>query len=418
MHLAFRTLTVFLMFPLLMSCGSPASPGGSATSQSSAAKSGGTDDAWQSVLQAARSEGKLLVYTQSFTGTEATSIAEEFRDKTGLELDFISAAGNILVQRYQTEIQSGQTSADIIEGSPQFLTESRKSGIFVSLKDKPLPTFREPAEVWRVQPSFMGEEMDVLVSRPSKQEGHITINTKLLQPADYPISYQDLATNPKFRGKVGFNDPKVTGNVAAVFVRQGYVGKAMTLSDVWNLINLQQATTFARPGDQEAAVARGEMAVAIGVGNERLLGAAQADAPIKLLAFPDVPIVGFPQIVGMVRTASHPNSAMVFLNWMFSKDGQDFIKKLKGSDDGPRRDVPSYVPDLLRGEVAGGGKKGPSMVASAAQSLLGSDLFASGVFQELTDGISLPDFERKANAFISDWEIKQGGRPGGEAITE
>jgi ABC-type Fe3+ transport system substrate-binding protein len=377
-----------------------------------------TGDPWQQVLAAAKGEEQLLVYAQAFTGNDAAKIAEDFRARTGVNMDFISAAGNVLIQRYQTETQAGQRSGDIIEGSPQFLTAARLQGIFTPLKDKPLPFLKEPAEVWRVPPSFLGEEMDALVSRPGKSEGHITVNTRLMSPAEYPISYQELATNPKFKGKVAFNDPKATGNVAAVFVRQGYVGKSLTLKDMWSLFSEQQVATFGRPGEQEGAVARGEASIAIGVGSERLLGLAEANAPFKLLAFPDTPMVGFPQMMGVTRTASSPNSALVFINWYYSKEGQEFVKKLIGSDDGPRRDVPSYVPDALKAEVVGGGKRGPNMVTSAAQALLGSDLYASGIFQELTDGISFADFERKATTFIADWESKRGGRPGGDVVMQ
>jgi iron(III) transport system substrate-binding protein len=390
--------------------GPAAAPGGSQSGQTAGSS------AWQEIVDKAKTEGTLLVYAQWFTGTEATSIAEEFKRVSGIPVDFITGNGAVLVQRYLTETKGGAPSADVIEGSPQFLSDLRRDGGFVPLKDKPLPILSDPPDAWRTQPTFMGEQIDVMVSRPTKADGHLTINTNLLKPADYPTSYHDLATNPKYKGKIAFNDPKTTGNVAALFVKQGYISKTMTLEDTWSFFNKQEAMLFPRPGDQEAAVARGEGAIAIGSGSDRLGSIAEAGAPIKVIAFADTPIVGFPQMMGVLKTGQRPNAAMVFMNWMSSREGQEYIKKLKGSDDGPRRDVPSYVPDLLKGEVVGGGKFGPIVVASPAQTVLGSELNNGDIFQRLTDKVPLADFESKVNASIKEWEDKQGGNTRGEIV--
>jgi iron(III) transport system substrate-binding protein len=407
----FRTSLAFSLTLLILATacmGGPAAPSGSQSGQ------GASSTGWQAILDKAKTEGTLLVYAQWFTGTEATTIAEEFKRVTGVPVDFITGNGAVLVQRYYTETKGGAPSADVIEGSPQFLSDLRREGGFIPLKDQPLPILKDPPDAWRTPPTFMGDTVDVVVSRPTKADGHLTINTNLLKPADYPTSYHDLATNPKYKGRIAFNDPKTTGNVAAHFVKQGYISKTMTLEDVWALFSRQEAMLFARPGDQEAAVARGEAWIALGSGSDRLGSIAEAGAPIKILAFAETPIVGFPQMMGLLKTGQRPNAGMVFINWMSSREGQEFIKKLKGSDDGPRRDVPSYVPDLLKGEVVGGGKFGPIVVASPVQTVLGAELNNADVFQKLTDGIPLAEFESRVNGLIKDWEGKQGGQTGGE----
>jgi iron(III) transport system substrate-binding protein len=399
----------------IAACSAPAGAPAPATPQASGAPTAveSADDGWQKIVAAAKNEGGLLVYTQAYTGNDAVAITREFQDKTGITADFISAAGDVLLQRYQSETKGGQPSADIIQGSPQFLIAGRAQGVFVPLKGKPLPIFREPASVWDAPPSFMGDAMDVMANLVGKTDGHITVNTSLLRPEDYPTSFHDLATNPKFIGKIGFNDPKVTGNVAAQFVKQGYLTDSISLHDLWSIYAVQHASTFARPGDQEAAVGRGEISVAIGAQSARLYDSVKAGAPIEILAFADVPVGGFPQILGVTAMAPHPNSALVFINWAFSKEGQTFLKQLQGTNDGPRNDVPSFVPEVLKSRVVGSGKKGPVIVASPLQAQLGSDLYASGVFQKLTDGIGAEDFESQATAWFKDWESKHGGPQNG-----
>ena len=41
------------------------------------------------------------------------------------------------------------------------------------------------------------------------------INTKLLQQADYPTSYHQLATDPKYRGKIAWVDPRLRATFPA-----------------------------------------------------------------------------------------------------------------------------------------------------------------------------------------------------------
>jgi hypothetical protein len=147
----------------------------------------------------------------------------------------------------------------------------------------------------------------------------------------------------------------------------------------------------------------------IGTSFGNLLQLAQANAPIKLLAFPNAPIVSNPSTMGVLKTAPHPNAALVFVNWFYSKEGQDFLVKQFQLPSGLRKDVASQVPTSLNAEVVGGGSLGPRVVLTAAQSQLAADLNGSGVFQKLTEGISQADFESQANAFITDWESKHGG---------
>ena len=44
-----------------------------------------------------------------------------------------------------------------------------------------------------------------------------------------------------------------------------------------------------------------------------MLQLAGANAPIKLLAFADTPVVSNPTTMGMLKSAAHPNAALVFI---------------------------------------------------------------------------------------------------------
>lgn len=393
-----------LIASLVVAC-APAAPAPTAGPTGSAP----ADAEWQKILDAAKQEGKLLVYAERFTGTEGTLINDEFSRLTGVTVDFINATGAVLVPRYQSEIKAGQPSADILEGSPLTMNTIRGEGGFLPLKDKPLPILRDPPSAWLVPLTFFGESLDVVVSRPAPMEGHIIVNTSLLPAADYPKSFREMATDPKYKGKIAWLDPSLSAAVTSFTVAQTYVGRSATLQDIWSLYNVQDAMTLPRSGDMEAAVGRGEAALATGLGSDRILSLAEANTPIKILAFPDAPLVSNPAMTGVLKTAQHPNAAMVFMNWVMSKDGQEFIKRMKKNNDSPRRDTPSYLADLLKGEVVGGGKRGPITFLSPAQGLMSAALHQAEIVQQVTKGISAADFEARITRFLSDWEAKNGG---------
>jgi iron(III) transport system substrate-binding protein len=387
---------------------------GSTTSPSNTA----TSPEWQKVLDAARQEGKVLVYAERFTGQEGTLINTEMQQRFGINVDIISATGAQLVPRYQQEVKAGQPSADFMEGSPTTLTALRSEETFVPLKDKPLPVLAEPAGVWLTGPTFFGDAMDVMVSRLGKMEGHYILNTRMVASGEEPKTFHDLATDPRFKGKIAWLDPRASAAVTSFLMQHSYATDNITLGEIWSLYQVQQVTTLARSGDQEAAVGRGEIALGLGLGSDRILSLAEADAPVKIMAFPERPLVSQPAMMGVTKTAQNPNAALVFMNWLMSKDGQDFIKKLKKNDDGIRRDVPSYLPDLLKGQVVGGGKKGPITLLSVDQSRLGNALHAAEIVQQLTAGISQAEFESKIRAFWTDYEQKNNsGQPIKNAVT-
>jgi len=398
-----RTISMIVAAALLAACG--------ATSPTSKPQAGASapNAAWQQVLDAAKAEGTLVVYHNLFPGAEGTKVADEFKAKTGVTVDFIGGLGAPLSQRIRTEVAGNTPSADVFEGSSQFLLPMQKDQFFISVKDK-VPALQESADTWRVHPGYMSETQELLVSRAMTQyPAHLTVNTSKLAASDYPTSYHDLAMNPKFKGKIGYVDPKTTGDTAAVFIRQGYVGQAYTIDDVWQLYANQQMMLFPGPGDHGAAAGRGEVAIAIGATYGNLLQLAGANAPIKLLAFADTPVVSNPTTMGVLKSGAHPNAALVFINWFYSKEGQDYVNNLLQLPGTMRRDVTQYTHPALTPEVVGGGKRGPTIALTLPQSLLAVELNSSGLFQKLTEGISQAEFTSGVNDYIKKWEDQQGG---------
>ncbi len=151
-----------------------------------------------------------------------------------------------------------------------------------------------------------------------------------------------------------------------------------------------------------------EVVIGLGANAGNLAQLSKAGSPLKILAFPDTPLVGNPLTLGILKAAPHPNAALVFTNWFLSKEGQDVAGRLD-QHRSVRKDVPSYIPEALKGEVVGGGKFGPTMLLTDTQSEFAADLHRLGLFTKLPDGISKAEFENGVNAQIKHWEAQQGG---------
>ncbi len=67
------------------------------------------------------------------------------------------------------------------------------------------------------------------------------------------MSYHELAVDAKYKGKMAYVDPKITGDLAARFVQHGYVTSNWSLDDIWLYYNSQNMLLFPGPNDQGAA---------------------------------------------------------------------------------------------------------------------------------------------------------------------
>jgi iron(III) transport system substrate-binding protein len=366
-----------------------------------------TDPAWQQVLDAARQEGQVLVYGTGFLrGVEGAMIAQEFQRISGISVDVVEGAGSPSFQRLREEAKAGVPTADVYLASPPWPTVVEKEGFLVSLKDKPLPVLKEPKSVWKVDPTSMSEAY--LIQAPIYPTGHVVINTRLLQPADYPRSFHELATDPRYRGKIAWVDPKTTGDVAFKWTIWGYVADGLSLQDVWAIYANQRPALYADPPAEAEAVARGEAAIAMGLSTFE--AAAEAGAPLKVLRFADIPVVTNVSAFGLVKDARHPNAALVFMNWAISQEGQEFITQTRRALS-LRTDVTDKLPEVLQNaELVGGTRKGAAYVLAPVHAVFSADLHSKvEIWRRLPTGVPQAEFETAITDFVRDWEAANGG---------
>jgi ABC-type Fe3+ transport system substrate-binding protein len=305
-------------------------------------------------------------------------------------------------------MRANAPTADVFLGAPPFPGIMEAADMNMAVKDKPLPILKEPDANWRVHPLAMSQSGAYLINYPSYPSGHVMINTRLLQPADYPTSYMNLATDPKYKGKIAWVDPKTTQDVPSKYVFWGYTGGGFTPEAIWNVYANQQPLLYPNPQPEADAVARGEAAIALGLAGFET--AAEAGAPIKLLRFSGYPAVT--NINGMVifKSARHPNAALVLANWIMGKEGHEFMVKTRRTIS-LRTDVPDNLPEsIAKAELVGGNDRAGTFIVSGPQADLNTALAALDFWTRLPNGgIGKEEFIGLVEKSVKEWEDQNGG---------
>src|SRR5690606_37101254 len=131
--------------------------------------------------------------------------------------------------------------------------------------------------------------------------------------------------DPKYRNKIVWVDPQTTQDIAFKWALWGYVANALSLEDLWTIYANQDPFLVPDPTREADAITSGQGVIAMGLAGFE--GVASAGAPIALLQFPDLPTVSNVDTLGLVRDAEHPNAALVFINWILSKEGQQALSE-------------------------------------------------------------------------------------------
>lgn len=140
----------------------------------------------------------------------------------------------------------------------------------------------------------------------------VTYNTQLIPPADAPRSYEALAKNPAWKGKIAA--PRAPN----VFAFISYaLGDEPTRRLIKDLVDVQELKILPTYPDVSNRVLGGEFAIGIGVTPflQHRRGAPVDAAPID-------PVVLTPWGAWLMKDAKHPATAKLLGYWMVSPPGQ------------------------------------------------------------------------------------------------
>jgi iron(III) transport system substrate-binding protein len=258
------------------------------------------------LLAGAKKEGLVVLYT-SLNTQDSGPLTQAFEKKYGVKTQIWRAASERVLQRAVSESRAGRVAFDVIEtNAPEMEAMYR---------EQLLDEFRSPAFAELAPASFPPHRHYVATRFNFFTIGY---NTRLIKPHEVPNTYEDLL-HPRFSGKVGME----AGDVDWFGAMVKQMGEQSGLAYFRKLAAMKP---MMRTGHTLVGqlVSSGEIPIAPNIYNhnaERLL---VQGAPIRWKAIS--PTFGRANSVGVVRRAPHPHAAMLFTDFMLSKEGQTILK--------------------------------------------------------------------------------------------
>jgi len=280
-----------------------------------------------SIIEGAKKERALVFYT-TMDIQNSKPLLDAFNKKYPfIKADLVRLGGTAMVSRIMTEAQAGASKFDVAVGISPSLTPMRERNLiapYVTTEAANLyDDLYDPKGYWTTV------YLNTLV---------LGYNTKVIARTDLPKTYDDLL-KPQYKQKFIIDIENFD-----VFV---------ALSQEWGqekAVNYfkglaKQEPVFLRGNTNRAnfvSVGERSMTFVYAQVIERMK---QTGAPVDWI--PLEPVAVELNIAMMSAKASHPNSAKLFIDYLVSKDGQEFLKKFRRI--GPRKDVKPDPPKLFEG---------------------------------------------------------------------
>ena len=253
------------------------------------------------VIEAAKKEGTVSLYSSASTGP-SNAIAEAFKKKYGVNVTVYRAGSADVATRVQSEETAGRPQADAL-----IIEEPALSLLMPYLADYDSPE-RDAIAAEFKDPKFTLIRMYV---------AQIGWNSKTVKSETAPKDWKDLL-DPKWKGKFGSLDPRVTATTLAwqVMVERLYGPTFL------QQFGANQPKLYASTNAMSQAIVSGE--IDLGLTNSfGVIQMAETGAPMAG-AIPKETVL-FGGNIAVFAKAPHPNGARLFCDFCCSAEGQTII---------------------------------------------------------------------------------------------
>ncbi len=299
----------------LSACGSPHG------SQGQAATTGGIS----ALTSAAKSEGSLTWYT-SIPQAITTSVAQGFDQKYGITVKTVVLTSGLLTTRFSSEKEAGSSQADVLTVADSvFMSDALQKKWLATLNPGQLPSLSA------VPAADIHASAYVLTGT---QPIGISYDTSKLK-ASQVDSWPDLLS-PALKGQLYVVNPANVPSWLAIMdmLRQKY-GAAFLKQLAASQPRFVDSSV---PGAQEVAAGSG---LAVFPSLLSVSAPLQAQGASIGTVFPS-PTTGVEQYTAVSSTAAHPDAALLFVDYLMSRDGQMIVNK--GTASSPLGNLPGTIP--------------------------------------------------------------------------
>lgn len=325
-HVLLATLAAVLL--VLAACGGPptAEEGGTAAeggTEAAAGDSAAVDKVLAEVeglsgqeridklAKLAAEEGEDLALYTSMTNDLVDAVSEGFEDEFDIGVSVYRASSETVLQRLIEENSAGFAGADIVEtNGPE---------LFALTEEDVLAPYDAAARENLVE----GSSYDTWTATRFNNF-IISWNTQAVPEGEHPKTWEDLA-DPKWDGRMGVELSDVDWYKTLYEYWVNDVGKSEEEVDQLFRDIVGGAVAVSGHSVSGELLAAGEFDVFASNYSYLVEELVREDAPVAWEP-PVEPIISRPNGVALMKTAPHPATAMLFIEWLLS-DGQEVLRE-------------------------------------------------------------------------------------------
>jgi iron(III) transport system substrate-binding protein len=266
-------------------------------------------DREQRLIEGAKKERTLTLYSTMTVG-DGKAFAEAFQRKYGVRLVHWRTSSEKIVARAVAEGRARHYEADVFESSVPHMEALRRERL---LEDFDAPALSElvPAAIFKGHRQYVADRLVFFV---------MGWNTNLVKPGELPARYEDLL-DPRWAGRITIEATDVSWFAAVTRA----MGEAKGLAYFRKLAAMKPQM---RNGHILTAqlVASGEVPFFLTAYNNNIETLKAKGAPVDWR--PLQPAFGQAAAIGVARNAPHPHAALLFAQFVLSRDGQEIYKSV------------------------------------------------------------------------------------------
>jgi iron(III) transport system substrate-binding protein len=326
----------------------PAPPAGSQPAPAAAAKPAPAawEAQWNALVEAAKQEGTVVVSGPP-TPEVRTQLGAAFKNRFGIELEYLGGRTSELMARLKVERAAGQYTVDaMVAGAQSAYTDAYPEKMLARIPPVLIhPDATDPTKWIKGSHWYMDPEQQYILRISNYASLSLTTNTQFVRAEDI-TGFRDLL-KPEYRGKISVYDPIRPGtgwNTANYLLR--------TLGEDYVKALYQDQQPGVSNDNRVLAdwMARGRYPISLGLGTDEIERLRKDGFPIVARRdFADaagIVTAGF-GLVMLLDPAPHPNAAKLFVNWMAMKEGNEVYNRAQVSAS-TRNDVDnSWAPEYV-----------------------------------------------------------------------
>ncbi len=282
-------------------------------------------EGFDAISDAAAEEGGLTWYT-SIPEAVAQNVADDFEAEYDIPVEMVVLTSGLLATRYASEMDSGQSAADVVTlADPLFFEDAMEKGWVDTLDEDDTPSIADWPE------DGVHDDAYVLVNI---QPIGVTYDTTKAEAADFED--WGFLNDPAFKDQIYLVDPT---NIPAWLANMQLLEKTYGEDFLPGLAAQNpKIVDSAVPGAQQVAAGSGTLVYPSLLTVSLPLSSQGASVDT---AFP-TPTTGVEQYAAVSSKAPDPNAARLFMNYLLTEDAQQVLNKDTGSS--PLGDLPGTLP--------------------------------------------------------------------------